>query len=304
MQIKVKIDGWTHACCGSAFSTGDTVEWVMAQLRSPRGEVRFELDDHDQLRDSDVPVNSVRARIVSIELVDRDYVPAIGDPRQMIASEAPARIMEVTHVHAGTDFDHDSIIVSLEVLDRASLPPVHEWNPQTAADVPDEFEQLQSIRIAMYQKSELRQQLANLLERLARTYETVASVRFDQLGNASLVPVNEAAAAVHWHLEFATDKPRIIADIAKAEWEFELDEQHIDLLGQIIDAAAQGHITDRRRGWRMKAMSMEMVIELDSGQQLKQRQKIEGYFGKGNFGIVGAMGDRMTHANHRYAPWR
>lgn len=303
MQIKVNIEGWAHACCGAAFSTGDTIQWVMARLRSPQGEVRFELDDHDQLSDSGVPVSSVTARVASIELVDRDYVPAIGDPRQMIVSQAPARITEVTHIPAGTDFDHDSIIVTLDVFDPASLPPVHEWNPRTEVDVPDEFEQLHSVQIASYQESELREHLAKLLQRLTKTYATVASVRFDQLGNASLVPTNEEAASVHWLLEFAMDKPRIIADIAQVEWEFELDEQHLDLLGQIVDAVARGQITDRRRGWRMKAMSMEMVIELDSGQQLKQRQKIEGYFGKGNFGIVGAMGDRMSRGNHRYAPW-
>jgi len=304
MQSKAQIDGCAPAGCGPAFSTGDTVEWVMAQLRSRRGEVSVELGDHDQLSDSGVPVSSVTARIVSIELVDRHYVAAIGDPRQMIASEEPARITEVIHIPAGTDFDHDSIIVCLDVLDPASLPPVHEWDPQMEFEVPDEIEQQRSARTASYQESELREQFAKLLERLTKTYETVASVRFDQLGNASLVPTNEEAASVHWILEFATDKPRIIADIAQAEWEFELDEQHIDLLGQIIEAAARGQITDRRRGWRMKAMFMELVIELDSGQKLKQHQKIEGYFGKGNFGIVGSMGDRMERGNHRYAPWR
>ncbi|HJX79678.1 DUF6578 domain-containing protein [Glutamicibacter sp.] len=303
MQIKVNIEGWAHACCGQAFSVGDTIKWEMAQLRSAQGDVRFELNDHDELSASGVPVSLVAARVVSIEFADRDYVAAIGDPHEMVESGQPAKITKASHVPAGTDFAHSAIIVALQVHDPESLPPVHDWDPQADFGENEEFERLEAARIDIYRKSELREELVGLIEQLARNYGIVARARFDDLGNASFVPNNNQAASIHWRVDFETDKPRLLAEIARADWEFELDERHIGLLGQIVGAAAEGRITDRRRGWRMNAMSMEMVIELASGQKLKQRQKIEGYFGKGNFGILGAMGDRMTRENDRCAPW-
>ncbi|WP_404285322.1 hypothetical protein [Glutamicibacter arilaitensis] len=117
------------------------------------------------------------------------------------------------------------------------------------------------------------------------------------------MPYGDGTASIHWHLEFDSDSPRALAEIADSQWEFELNAKSIELLGQIVNAVATGRITDRRRGLWARAMSMEMRIELDSGDTLKQREKIRGFLGHGTFAVSGRMGERMERRNHRFAAW-
>ncbi|WP_404285323.1 DUF6578 domain-containing protein [Glutamicibacter arilaitensis] len=184
MQIKVELDGSLHGCCGSAFSTGDTIRWVLGQLRSPNGEISFQLDDHEQLSTSGVPVAPVTARVLAIEYVDRRYVSAVGDPRQMIPADEPPAVTAVVSVPEGADFDHDAILVYLDVADEELLPRVHDWNPQADFEMTDELDRLEELRSWSFRASNLRQKLVELLESLKGTYGNVATIRFDQLGNA------------------------------------------------------------------------------------------------------------------------
>ncbi|WP_461635013.1 hypothetical protein, partial [Glutamicibacter soli] len=59
MQIELEIHGALHACCHPGFEVGQQVQWEIARLRHPDGTVVYELNDHDVLSDSGVPVAAV-----------------------------------------------------------------------------------------------------------------------------------------------------------------------------------------------------------------------------------------------------
>ncbi|MGN0127419.1 DUF6578 domain-containing protein, partial [Glutamicibacter soli] len=130
MQIELEIHGALHACCHPGFEVGQQVQWEIARLRHPDGTVVYELNDHDVLSESGVPVAAVDGTVTEIHYIDRHYEPAIGDPVQLLPTGEPARITPTTSVPAGTDFDHDLIHVTLKLQDPGQLPEICDWDPQ------------------------------------------------------------------------------------------------------------------------------------------------------------------------------
>ncbi|MGJ3403148.1 hypothetical protein [Glutamicibacter sp. Je.9.36] len=123
MQITVEIYGALHACCHSAFSVGDHVRWQLAQVRNGRGEISFELDDHGTFDGTGVPVAAVAARVVRIQYRDHGRAAKAGG-----LADDPVPVVDTLHVPEGTDFDHDWIVVGLEIADPKSLPPLADWD--------------------------------------------------------------------------------------------------------------------------------------------------------------------------------
>ncbi|MGH3651375.1 hypothetical protein [Glutamicibacter sp.] len=132
MQITVEIYGALHACCHPAFSVGDQVSWQLAQVRNGRGEISFELDDHGTFDGTGVPVAAVAARVVRIQYRDHEPAAKTGAPRGLADGPVPAAVVDTLHVPEGTDFDHDWIVVGLEVADPKSLPPLADWDEGAA----------------------------------------------------------------------------------------------------------------------------------------------------------------------------
>ncbi|MGO2937434.1 MAG: hypothetical protein ACTICQ_07635 [Glutamicibacter arilaitensis] len=123
MLIRVEIYGGLHACCHEGFSVGDQVRWQLAQVRNSRGAITFELDDHGTFDCTGVPVAAVPALVARIQYRDRVRAGQAGSSG--LADEV--RVQDTVHVPAGTDFDHDWIIATLQV-DARSLPPLADWD--------------------------------------------------------------------------------------------------------------------------------------------------------------------------------
>lgn len=299
MQIELEIYGALHACCHPGFEVGQQVQWEIARLRHPDGTVVYELNDHDTLSESGVPVAAVDGTVTEIHYIDRRYEPAIGDPVQLLPTGEPARITSTTSVPAGTDFDHDLIHVTLKLQDPGQLPDICDWDPQL--ECPAEPGVREDAARAQFELSNAAVQLRELAADVAQRYCHVAKVRIDAAGWGSLLPRARGAAAVHWRLDFTDIPAQLLLRIAGVDWTFLLDEPSIMQLGQIVEAVAAGRLRDEQRATGASLL-LEMSIDLAGGATLTQRDTIQGVAARDSFSVVGPVGERLARSG-TFTPW-
>lgn len=299
MQIELDISGALHACCHPGFAVGEKVRWEVARLRYPDGTVVYELNDHDTFSESGVPVASVHGTVADIHYIDHHYEPAIGDPGQLLPAGEPARITPTTSVPAGTDFNHELIHVTLELLDPNQLPQIFDWDPQLGGP-PDPSVREDAAR-AQFELSSASVHLRELAEELAQRYGHVALVRSDGLGQISMLPRAAGAAEVHWRLDFSDVPTLLVLTVAGAEWTWPADAASIGQLEQIVDAVAAGRLEEQRQATGA-SMVLAMSIELADGTTLTQRDTVQGFAGQDSFAVIGPLGDRLARSG-AFIPW-
>ncbi|MBM7768611.1 hypothetical protein [Glutamicibacter nicotianae] len=278
MQIELDISGALHACCHPGFAVGEKVRWEFARLRYPDGTVVYELNDHDTFSESGVPVSPVHGIVADIHYIDHHYEPAIGDPGVLLPSGEPARITPTTSVPAGTDFNHDLIHVTLELLDPNQLPQICDWDPQLGC--PSDPSAREDAARAQFELSSASVHLRELAEELAKRYGHFAQVRSDGLGQISMLPRAAGAAEVHWRLDFS-DVPTQLA--------------------QIVEAVTAGRLEEQRQATGA-SMVLAMSIELADGTTLIQRDTVHGFGGQDAFAVIGPLGDRLARTGE-FTPW-
>lgn len=291
MQIELEIHGALHACCHPGFEVGQQVQWEIARLRHPDGTVVYELNDHDVLSDSGVPVAGVHGTVKEIHYIDRRYEPAIGDPVQLLPTGEPARITPTTSVPAGTDFDHDLIHVTLKLQDPGQMPEICDWDPQL--ECPAEPGAREGVARAQFELSDAAVQLRELAEELAQRYGHLADARIDATGLASLLPRARGAAEVHWRLDFTDVPAQLVMEIAGVEFTFLPDTASIRQVERIVEAVAAGRLREEQRA-KGASLVLEMSIELADGTTITQRDTVQGIAGQDSFSIIGPLGDRLA----------
>ena len=299
MQIELDIHGALHACCHPGFAVGEKVRWEIARLRHPDGTMACELNDHDTLSESGVPVSWVYGTVVDIHYIDHHYEPAIGDPGQLLPAGEPARITPTTSVPAGTDFNHDLIHVTLELQDPEQLPQICDWDPQL--DCPADPGVRDDAARAQFALSSASVHLRELAEDLAQRYAHLALVRSDGLGQISLLPRGQGAAEVHWRLDFSDVPTQLVLTVAGAEWTWPADAATIGQLEQIVEAVATGRLEEQRQATGA-SLVLEMSIELADGTTLIQRDTVQGFAGQDSFAVSGPLGDRLARSG-AFTPW-
>ena len=299
MQIELEIHGALHACCHPGFEVGEQVQWEIARLRHPDGTVVCELNDHDTLGESGVPVAAVDCTVTEIHYIDRHYEPAIGDPVQLLPTGEPDRITPTTSVPAGTDFDHDLIHVTVELQDPGQLPEICDWDPQL--DCPAEPGAREGAARAQFELSSAAVHLREFAQELVQRYGHLADARIDATGQASLLPRAWGAAEVHWRLDFTDVPAQLVMEIAGVEFNFLPDAASIRQMAQIVEAVAAGRLRDEQRATG-DSLVLEMSIELADGTTISQRDTLQGIAGQDSFSIIGPVGDRLARTG-AFTPW-
>ncbi|ALD64103.1 hypothetical protein AFL94_09405 [Arthrobacter sp. LS16] len=299
MQIELDIHGALHACCHPGFSVGQKVHWEIARLRHPEGTVVYELNDHDTLSESGVPVASVHGTVTEIHYIDHHYEPAIGDPGQLLPTGEPARITPTTSVPAGTDFEHDLIHVTLELQDPNHLPQICDWDPRL--DCPADPGLREDTARAQFELSSPAAHLRELAQELDQRYGHLADARIDATGQGSMVPRALGAAEVHWRLDFTDAPAQLVMEIAGVEFTFLPDTASIRQMERIVEAVAAGRLREEQRATGA-SLVLEMSIELADGTTISQRDTLQGIAGQDSFSIIGPVGDRLARTG-AFTPW-
>jgi hypothetical protein len=328
MRIEVVISEWEQLCCGKPFRVGDRTTWKVLAADpsdSPATALPLFHEEHHDQTPNDVPHWDITGTVVSISGASYPLILAPGNARVMISDRTRPRTHPLTmvdgpahvDVHENTDDDPEVDVECSEYRVTFDIPegtplPVYRLGVERAAHNQEEQ------RRAQVDLDRMSDAVGLLLEALAddtkRRYAHVARItRSDSHTAVTLQPLRPGSTSARFirvlpatgTSDTTPDTDTVVVMIGDGTWRFPASVETVEVVRDLIDAAAAGSVYEHVGPKTSGRQSLETEVITADDIRRTSIDTVESLKGGTGFAMIaGPQRKRLLRGEHQYTPWK